>query len=75
MEQFPTAFEFNEHFLITILDHLYRFGREEREMGEGWNKIMVLSDLSIIMYLYGKEREREREGEKERFYGIGETVE
>lgn len=26
--QFPTAFEFNEHFLITILDHLYscRFG-------------------------------------------------
>jgi myotubularin-related protein 1/2 len=22
-EQFPTAFEFNEHFLITILDHLY----------------------------------------------------
>ncbi|XP_073497317.1 myotubularin isoform X1 [Phyllobates terribilis] len=27
-KQFPTAFEFNEHFLITILDHLYscRFG-------------------------------------------------
>lgn len=26
--QFPNAFEFNEHFLITILDHLYscRFG-------------------------------------------------
>lgn len=22
--QFPYAFEFNEHFLITILDHLYR---------------------------------------------------
>lgn len=21
--QFPTAFEFNEYFLITILDHLY----------------------------------------------------
>ena len=21
--QFPNAFEFNEHFLITILDHLY----------------------------------------------------
>ena len=21
--QFPSAFEFNEHFLITILDHLY----------------------------------------------------
>ncbi|XP_077268333.1 phosphatidylinositol-3-phosphate phosphatase isoform X3 [Temnothorax americanus] len=28
MRQFPNAFEFNEHFLITILDHLYscRFG-------------------------------------------------
>ncbi|KAK5649328.1 hypothetical protein RI129_000357 [Pyrocoelia pectoralis] len=27
-QQFPNAFEFNEHFLITILDHLYsnRFG-------------------------------------------------
>ncbi|XP_077141346.1 myotubularin isoform X1 [Ranitomeya variabilis] len=27
-KQFPTAFEFSEHFLITILDHLYscRFG-------------------------------------------------
>ncbi|XP_039622486.1 myotubularin [Polypterus senegalus] len=27
-KQFPTAFEFNEHFLITIVDHLYscRFG-------------------------------------------------
>ncbi|XP_007891243.1 myotubularin isoform X2 [Callorhinchus milii] len=27
-KQFPTAFQFNEHFLITILDHLYscRFG-------------------------------------------------
>ncbi|KAI4892369.1 hypothetical protein NFI96_023305 [Prochilodus magdalenae] len=27
-KQFPTAFEFNEHFLITVLDHLYscRFG-------------------------------------------------
>ncbi|XP_055378303.1 myotubularin-related protein 2 [Condylostylus longicornis] len=27
-KQFPNAFEFNEHFLITILDHLYscRFG-------------------------------------------------
>lgn len=27
-QQFPCAFEFNEHFLITILDHLYscRFG-------------------------------------------------
>ena len=24
MDQFPTAFEFNEHFLITILDHLFR---------------------------------------------------
>lgn len=23
-EQFPYAFEFNEHFLVTILDHLYR---------------------------------------------------
>ena len=23
--QFPYAFEFNEHFLITILDHLYRY--------------------------------------------------
>ena len=22
--QFPYAFEFNEHFLVTILDHLYR---------------------------------------------------
>ncbi|EHA99530.1 Myotubularin-related protein 2 [Heterocephalus glaber] len=22
--QFPTAFEFNEYFLVTILDHLYR---------------------------------------------------
>ncbi|KAI1280754.1 Myotubularin-related protein 2 [Halotydeus destructor] len=27
-KQFPSAFEFNEHFLITVLDHLYscRFG-------------------------------------------------
>lgn len=27
-KQFPNSFEFNEHFLITILDHLYscRFG-------------------------------------------------
>ena len=24
-EQFPYAFEFNEHFLVTILDHLYRY--------------------------------------------------
>ena len=23
-EQFPYAFQFNEHFLVTILDHLYR---------------------------------------------------
>ncbi len=23
--QFPYAFEFNEHFLVTILDHLYRY--------------------------------------------------
>ena len=23
-EQFPYAFEFNEHFLVTILDHMYR---------------------------------------------------
>lgn len=26
-EQFPYAFEFNEHFLVTILDHLYRYIR------------------------------------------------
>lgn len=28
IQQFPNAFEFNEHFLITVLDHLYscRFG-------------------------------------------------
>ena len=44
-------------------------------MGEGRNKIMISSDLSIIMYFYGKKREGGREGEKERFYGVGETVE
>lgn len=24
MHQFPAAFEFNEHFLVTLLDHVFR---------------------------------------------------
>uniref|UniRef100_A0A4W3J848 Phosphatidylinositol-3,5-bisphosphate 3-phosphatase MTMR2 n=1 Tax=Callorhinchus milii TaxID=7868 RepID=A0A4W3J848_CALMI len=45
LRQFPTAFEFNEFFLITILDHLYSclfgtflFNSEQQRVKEGLHK-------------------------------------
>ena len=32
IQQFPCAFEFNEQFLITVLDHLTRYDRVLSEM-------------------------------------------
>ncbi|CAG5078719.1 Similar to MTMR2: Myotubularin-related protein 2 (Gallus gallus) [Cotesia congregata] len=61
-QQFPNAFQFNEHFLVTILDHLYscRFGTflfssERERVAEGvkqrtvslWS--MINSQLALYM--------------------------
>ncbi|XP_050293945.1 myotubularin-related protein 2 [Anthonomus grandis grandis] len=52
-QQFPNAFEFNEHFLITILDHLYscRFGtflfNSERE-----RVLEKIKDLTVSLWSY-----------------------
>lgn len=47
-KQFPHALEFNEHFLITILDHLYscRFGTflcntERERVSEGYKLLNI----------------------------------
>ncbi|XP_044727687.1 myotubularin-related protein 2 isoform X2 [Chrysoperla carnea] len=53
-QQFPNAFEFNDHFLITILDHLYscRFGtflyNTERERVQEGVKQRTVSLWSFI---------------------------
>lgn len=53
--QFPTAFEFNEYFLITILDHLYSclFGtflcNSEQQRGKEVTHDPCLSRLSLYM--------------------------
>lgn len=68
MRQFPNAFEFNEHFLITILDHLYscRFGTFL------FSRYIFINDLPYI-YVYTShinniysERERVQEQVKQR---------
>lgn len=52
-QQFPTALQFNEHFMITVIDHLYscRFGTflcntERERMKEGKN--YTIKALSIV---------------------------
>ncbi|KAK0160024.1 hypothetical protein PV328_007471 [Microctonus aethiopoides] len=53
-QQFPNAFQFNEHFLITIIDHLYscRFGTflfsSERERVQEQVKLRTVSLWSFI---------------------------
>lgn len=54
-QQFPNAFEFNEHLLITIIDHLYscRFGTflcntEAERVAEGKN--VELRSTFIFIY-------------------------
>uniref|UniRef100_UPI00398EBF29 phosphatidylinositol-3,5-bisphosphate 3-phosphatase MTMR2 isoform X1 n=2 Tax=Pristiophorus japonicus TaxID=55135 RepID=UPI00398EBF29 len=53
-KQFPTAFEFNEFFLVTILDHLYSclfgtflFNSEQQRVTEGLQK----STVSLWAYI------------------------
>lgn len=63
-KQFPNAFEFNEHFLITILDHLYscRFGTflcntERERVAEGMRFAFAISNLNLnsIWFTYRPE--------------------
>ncbi|XP_014482758.1 PREDICTED: myotubularin-related protein 2 isoform X3 [Dinoponera quadriceps] len=65
--QFPNAFEFNEHFLITILDHLYscRFGTFlfSRYAHLTYS---VPQDTRIIRIIVYSERERMQEQVKQR---------
>lgn len=57
-QQFPNAFEFNEHFLITILDHLYscRFGtflfNSERERVLDSMYCIKKGDFVVTEFLY-----------------------
>uniref|UniRef100_A0AAX7SVG0 Myotubularin n=1 Tax=Astatotilapia calliptera TaxID=8154 RepID=A0AAX7SVG0_ASTCA len=61
-KQFPTAFEFNEHLLLTILDHLYscRFGtflyncesvRDQHEVRSKTVSLWSLVNSKVDMYL------------------------
>uniref|UniRef100_A0AAQ5WZ65 Myotubularin n=1 Tax=Amphiprion ocellaris TaxID=80972 RepID=A0AAQ5WZ65_AMPOC len=61
-KQFPTAFEFNEHLLLTILDHLYscRFGtflyncesaREQHEVRSKTVSLWSLVNSKMDIYL------------------------
>uniref|UniRef100_A0A3Q4G5G7 Myotubularin n=1 Tax=Neolamprologus brichardi TaxID=32507 RepID=A0A3Q4G5G7_NEOBR len=61
-KQFPTAFEFNEHLLLTILDHLYscRFGtflyncesvRDQHEVRSKTVSLWSLVNSKMDMYL------------------------
>lgn len=61
--QFPTAFEFNEYFLITILDHLYSclFGtflcNSEQQRGkevkyELWLSLWYVFDFPVPHKMY-----------------------
>lgn len=59
--QFPTAFEFNEYFLITILDHLYSclFGtflcNSEQQRGKEVTHDPCLSCLCLYIHAFSTE--------------------
>ena len=59
--QFPTAFEFNEYFLITILDHLYSclFGtflcNSEQQRGKEVTHDPCLSCLCLYIHTFSTE--------------------
>ena len=64
-QQFPNDFQFNEHFLITILDHLYscRFGTFLFSRWAIFNAIFLslhISRLQKFKFLYFRCSERER---------------
>lgn len=59
MKQYPHAFEFNEHFLITILDHLYscRFGTflcntERERVQESEHFFFIQINISVILIMF-----------------------
>ena len=49
-EQFPYAFEFNEHFLVTILDHMYRYNTSLIHPRGMDTLILIVFSSSLAVY-------------------------